>query len=391
MQQLDSSELPLVSVCTPTFNRRPFIKTMFECFKNQDYPMDRIEWIIVDDGTDKIVDLITSSNIRQIRYFEVDTKMTLGSKRNYMHTHVRGSIIVYMDDDDYYPPERISHAVDTLLKNPEAMCAGSSEIYLYFKGMTKMIQAGPYGENHATAGTFAFRTTLLNETKYNDDAALAEEREFLKGYTVPFVQLNPLKSILVFSHNHNTYDKRKMFKTANPQFFKESDKTVEMFIRKPTEQNIFKFFMEDIDELLEQYEPGLPTMKPDVLDQIKKIESERDEMIQKHNEAQQQLNKPIMFTQPGKEPVQLSSQEVVDMISNLQNVNQLLTKQVQEINKPIMVTQPGKEPVQFSNQEVVNLISNLQNVNQLLTKRVQELTNKINELTSTSIPGTTEE
>lgn len=391
MQQLDTSELPLVSVCTPTFNRRPFIKTMFECFKNQDYPMDRIEWIIVDDGTDKIVDLITSSNIRQIRYFQVDNKMTLGSKRNYMHTHVRGSIIVYMDDDDYYPPERISHAVDTLLKNPEAMCAGSSEIYLYFKGMTKMIQAGPYGENHATAGTFAFRTTLLNETKYNEDAALAEEREFLKGYTVPFVQLNPLKSILVFSHNHNTYDKRKMFKTANPQFFKESDKTVEMFIRKPTEQNIFKFFMEDIDELLEQYEPGLPTMKPDVLDQIKKIESERDEMIQKHNEAQQQLNKPIMFTQPGKEPIQLSSQEVVDTILNLQNVNQLLTKQVQEINNPIMVTQPGKEPVQLSNQEVVNLISNLQNVNQLLTKRVQELTNKINELTSTSIPDTTEE
>jgi glycosyltransferase involved in cell wall biosynthesis len=390
MQQIDSSELPFVSVCTPTFNRRPFIKTMFECFKNQDYPMDRIEWIIVDDGTDKIVDLITSSDIRQIRYFEVDTKMSLGSKRNYMHTHVRGSIIVYMDDDDYYPPERISHAVDTLLKNPKAMCAGSSEIYLYFKGMNKMIQAGPYGENHATAGTFAFRTTLLNETKYNDDAALAEEREFLKGYTVPFVQLNPLKSILVFSHNHNTYDKRKMFKTANPQFFKESDKTVEMFIRKPTEQNIFKFFMEDIDELLDQYEPGLPTMKPDVLVQIQKIESDRDEMIQKHNEAQQQLYKPIMFTQPGKEPVQLSSQEVVDMISNLQNVNQLLTKQVQDLNKPIMVTQSDKEPVQISNQEVVNMISNLQNVNQLLTKRVQELTNKLNKLTPPSVPDTTE-
>ena len=133
MQQPDSSELPLVSVCTPTFNRRPFIKTMFECFKNQDYPMDRIEWIIVDDGTDKIVDLITSSNIRQIRYFQVDNKMTLGSKRNYMHTHVRGSIIVYMDDDDYYPPERISHAVSMLMKTPKALCAGSSEIYIYSK------------------------------------------------------------------------------------------------------------------------------------------------------------------------------------------------------------------------------------------------------------------
>lgn len=72
--------LPFVSICTPTFNRRPFIPIMFECFKNQTYPKDRIEWIIIDDGTDKIKDLIESSNIPQIKYFAYDTKMTLGKK-----------------------------------------------------------------------------------------------------------------------------------------------------------------------------------------------------------------------------------------------------------------------------------------------------------------------
>ena len=74
--------LPFVSVCTPTFNRRPFIKNMFECFLNQTYPKHRIEWIIVDDGTDKIRDMIESSNIPQIRYFEINEKMSLGAKRN---------------------------------------------------------------------------------------------------------------------------------------------------------------------------------------------------------------------------------------------------------------------------------------------------------------------
>ena len=78
------SKYPLVSICTPTFNRRPFIQNMFQCFRNQDYPADRIEWIIVDDGTDKIKDLIVASNIPQIRYFEVEKKMFLGAKRNYM-------------------------------------------------------------------------------------------------------------------------------------------------------------------------------------------------------------------------------------------------------------------------------------------------------------------
>jgi len=121
----------MVSICTPTFNRRPFIPIMFECFRNQDYPKSKMEWIIVDDGTDKIKDLIESSNIPQIRYFEVNEKMSLGAKRNYMHEHAKGDIIVYMDDDDYYPPDRVSHAVERLESNPKALCAGSSEIYIF--------------------------------------------------------------------------------------------------------------------------------------------------------------------------------------------------------------------------------------------------------------------
>ena len=62
-----------------------------------------------------------------------------------------------MDDDDYYPPERIAHSVEMLIANPQALCAGSSEIYIYFKHINKIIQFGPYGPNHATAGTFAFK------------------------------------------------------------------------------------------------------------------------------------------------------------------------------------------------------------------------------------------
>ena len=321
-----NKKYPFVSICTPTFNRRPFIKTMFECFKNQDYPKHRMEWIIVDDGTDKIKDLIETSDIPQIRYFEIDKKITLGAKRNYMHKHVKGSIIVYMDDDDYYPPERVSHSVEMLLKDDKVMCGGTSEIYLYFKTMNKMIQAGPYGPNHATAGTFAFKTKLLEDTKYNDTAALAEEREFLKGYTVPFVQFDPLKTILVFSHEHNTFDKREMFNTSHPDYFKESPKTVDMFIRQDHESNIKQFFLEDIDKLLDNYEPGLPKMKPDVLNQIKKIKKERAEAIDKMQ------NGPIMLQQgDGQPPIELNHQQVVQFIKQLQQKNEQLIQQNSQI------------------------------------------------------------
>jgi len=336
-------QLPMVSVCTPTFNRRPFIQNMFQCFRNQDYPKHRIEWIIVDDGTDKVRDLIEKSDIPQIRYFEVADKMTLGAKRNYMHKYAKGQIIVYMDDDDYYPPERISHAVEMLEKNPNALCAGASEIYIYFKHITKMIQCGPYGPNHATAGTFAFKSKLLEITKYEEHAAVAEERAFLKDYTIPFVQLDTMKTILVFSHEHNTFDKRKMLENPHPDFFKESPKTVDSFIRKASEKPIRDFFMLQIDKLLEKYEPGEPKMKPDVLKQIKEIEERRDQMIKEEMEKQR-ANGPIILQRPGEAPVQLTQQQVVELIQQQQQQLEGLVKRSGDLET--MVTNLQKQLIE---------------------------------------------
>lgn len=332
---------PLVSVCTPTFNRRPFIENMFRCFKNQNYPKDRIEWIIVDDGTDKIKDLIDKSAIPQIKYFPIQDKMTLGAKRNFMHKQTKGSIIVYMDDDDYYPPERISHAVEKLQGDKNALCAGSSEIYIYFKGLGRMVQCGPYNPNHATAGTFAFKSELLKQTQYEDHAAIAEERAFLKGYTIPFVQLDPLKTILVFSHEHNTFDKRKMLDNPHPDYLKDSDKTVDTFIRMDDEAPIKDFFMNKIDKLLENYEAGEPKMKPDVLAQIKTIEAERAEMLKKANDeaAAKTATGPIVLQRPGEEPKELTQQEVIAIIQQQQGHIGVLTNKIQELEKIVVELQ----------------------------------------------------
>ena len=262
----EKKELPFVSVCTPTFNRRPFWQSTIKCFMNQDYPKNRIEWIIIDDGSAKIEDLVC--NIEQVKYYKYDTKMPLGKKRNLMHEKSCGDIIVYMDDDDYYPSQRISHAVNMLMTHPNALCAGASEIYIWFKHIQEMYQFGPYGPNHATAGTFAFKRELLKNHRYNDDAALAEEKAFLKNYSVPFVQLEPKKTILVFSHPHNTFDKKKLLEHGENKVQKRSTRTVEEFVK---EEDLKKFFKKEIDDLLKNYEPGDPINKPDVLKQIKEM------------------------------------------------------------------------------------------------------------------------
>ena len=319
-----STNPPFVSVCTPTFNRRPFIEMMVACFDSQDYPKDRMEWIIIDDGTDPIEDLVGGHP--NVKYFRYTNKLSLGKKRNMMHDKSKGDIIVYMDDDDYYPPERVSHAVDMLTTHPSALCAGSSEMYIYFNDRKRMVQFGPYGKDHATAGTFAFKRQLLKQTRYNEDACLAEEREFLKGYTIPFVQLDPLKTILVFSHSHNTMDKRILLDNIeivghpDSQYAKYSLKTLGDFIK---DDKIVKFFTEDLEKRLATYEPGDIKLKPDVLKQIGEIEEKKKQMIksiqaQQAHQAQNPSQLKIVFQEEGKSPRELSIPEVVELLDKQQ-------------------------------------------------------------------------
>lgn len=347
MGRKNRNKLPKVSVCTPTFNRRPFIKHMIKCFDHQTYPKDKIEWIIVDDGTDRIKDLVVDHP--NVKYFELDEKVPLGKKRNYMHTKVTGDIIVYMDDDDYYPPERVSHAVEMLMNNPQALCAGSSEIYIYFKHIDKVMQFGPYGSNHATAGTFAFRKQLILESSYDNDAALAEERAFLKNYTVPFVQLDPVKTILVFSHEHNTFDKRKLLQSPNPKVVKVSNKTVDTFIKEPP---LKQFYMVDVEDALKDYEPGRPSMKPDVLENMVRLTEERLKVAeQRANDMASQG--AIVFQQD-------SSGHSMPMKGH--DIVKILKEQQETINKLKHLLKIKEEEIILMGSEIMRLKTDTQHV-----------------------------
>lgn len=282
----NKSQLPLVSLCTPTFNRRPFIPFMIKCFEHQTYPKDRIEWIIIDDGTDPIGELV--NHIPQVKYFYYQDKMVLGKKRNLMHTKCSGDIIIYMDDDDYYPPERISHAVETLQKNPKVLMAGSSEMHIYFDSRNTVYQCGPYRENHATAATFAFRKELLSQTSYDNNNAVAEESKFTKGFNIPMTQLDSLKTILVFSHKHNSLNKEKLLERPEQCKITMSPYNIDDFVKDPV---LKQFYTRDMNTLLEQYEPGRPENKPKLLEQIKHLEDERAKKLEEHNkmiQSQQQ-------------------------------------------------------------------------------------------------------
>jgi glycosyltransferase involved in cell wall biosynthesis len=320
-------EMPFVSICTPTFNRRPFIPTLIKLIENQTYPKDRLEWIIVDDGTDPIGDLI--KEIPYVKYFHYEgQKMKLGKKRNIMHEKSCGDILVYFDDDDYYPPERISHAVTMLKQHPSALCAGSSKLPIYFPHIDKLYYFGPYGPKHATAGTFAFRRKMLDDTHYNEDASLAEEKEFLKNYTIPMVQLEPKKTILVVSHDHNTFDKKNLldatrFSQTNVHI---TECLVSDFIK---EKDIYKFFVVDLPDLLSNYSDGKTENKPDVMNELKR----KDEEI-KNRKNQNDEETQIQINQNGQSR-KLKTSEVVKIIQDLTEQNNKLKTELNSVKKEL--------------------------------------------------------
>jgi hypothetical protein len=255
---------------------------------------------VVDDGTDKVGDVIAAhrglidSGVT-VRYIDLHRagkcppghKLTLGQKRNVMHEYVTGDVVVYMDDDDYYPKERVAHAVAVLKAAPIAWCAGSSEMHIYFKGGAGagvhgpgapiMYQFGPYGPAHATAATFAFRRELLAHTKYDGQASVAEERQFLREYTVPFVQLESRKSILVFSHEHNSFDKRVLLAdVGHTDKIRPSRYTLDNFFCGS--DTLKRFYLEEVDAALAAYDAGTVAHKPDVVKQVREIGERREKM-----------------------------------------------------------------------------------------------------------------
>lgn len=209
---------PFVSVVTPTYNRRKFIPMLIRLYNEQTYPKDRMEWIILDDGQEKVDDLFASASktIPNIRYIYHPTKLTIGAKRNILNKEAKGEIIVSMDDDDCYMPERVAYTVTMFAKHPKIELAGSSEIFMYYTDIGEIYKFGPYAANHATNGTMAIRSSYAKSHVYNENLLNAEEKSFLDDYKNPMIQLDSRKVMLVISHKDNTFSKIKFREQSSP-------------------------------------------------------------------------------------------------------------------------------------------------------------------------------
>tara|TARA_Y100000816_G_C26098426_1_gene581701 strand:+ start:322 stop:2133 length:1812 start_codon:yes stop_codon:yes gene_type:complete len=260
---------PLVSLLTPTFNRRPYFKTLFKCILAQDYPLDRIEWVIGDDGTDKINDLVDTfkaqGGIKNINYISYEEKLKLGDKRTRIAKAAQGDILIHIDDDDYYPPQRVSHAVDVLLTSGK-LVAYTPVIHIYFKHNKELRNVGPFPLYCAPEASFAYRREVLIAAAFSNTDSVAEGIGFLKMCQDSFAELTPRSTIVCFSHNGSSVPKS-AFTEKNAdgkgKYSNVKETALEMtdLVRDP---EILTDYLLNIDREVHDYAYTDPALKADI-------------------------------------------------------------------------------------------------------------------------------
>ena len=125
------TDLPLVSIITPSFNQARFLEATMRSVLEQDYP--RIEYFVVDGGsTDGSADIIKKYASAQAAALGGDGKArhTVSwwiSEKDKGQTdainkglnRANGDILAWLNSDDTYNPGAVSAAVKYLVEHPE--------------------------------------------------------------------------------------------------------------------------------------------------------------------------------------------------------------------------------------------------------------------------------
>ncbi|HUA72644.1 MAG TPA: glycosyltransferase [Solirubrobacteraceae bacterium] len=113
---------PLVSGLTPVYNYGRYLARTLDSALAQDYPADRMEIVIVDDGsTDETPDVIAEYSAKhpeRIRAFRQENQGFIAAT-NATFREARGELWAFLDSDDIWPPEKTREQVEIMRRRPE--------------------------------------------------------------------------------------------------------------------------------------------------------------------------------------------------------------------------------------------------------------------------------
>jgi GT2 family glycosyltransferase len=112
------SELPLVTIVTPSYNQGRFLEATLRSVLEQDYP--NIEYLVVDGAsTDNSVEIIRKY-ADKITWWVSEKDSGQSEAINKGLRRARGEIVAWLNSDDVYQPGAVSAAVAAFRSRPDA-------------------------------------------------------------------------------------------------------------------------------------------------------------------------------------------------------------------------------------------------------------------------------
>jgi glycosyltransferase involved in cell wall biosynthesis len=111
-----SNALPTVSVVVPTRGRGQLLKNCVQSLLAQDYPRDRFDIVVVEDGTtdgENIIAEMAVTSVVSLTYVRIPHS-GLATARNVGAKRTRGDVIAYIDDDALAVSGWLSRLVEAL-------------------------------------------------------------------------------------------------------------------------------------------------------------------------------------------------------------------------------------------------------------------------------------
>ena len=221
LKHIDPQNLPTVSILTPTCNRDIFIPLMIRNWEMIDYPRNKLEWIIVDDGDNSIQHLLPPTP--QIKYIHLKKKITIGKKRNFLATVAKHEYMVHMDDDDFYPPESVIARVKAIILSNSKNCTGCIKTLCYDMIHDQTFEAYDASVDDLPAtiseSTLAYKRSFWIKQKYNNQDKQAECLSFINGRHNEIIHIPYIFVVTQLSHNSNTIKRRTLQNTKHTAQF----------------------------------------------------------------------------------------------------------------------------------------------------------------------------
>jgi glycosyltransferase involved in cell wall biosynthesis len=222
---MNDVELPNVSILIPCYKRRNFIPLMITNINTQDYPKEKLELVILQDGEeDLFIDKTRLELFRQSIYpvklkyiYEPKVRRSIGEKRNKLVKLASHKIYAMMDSDDLYLSTYIRYSVNALKQYKAGISSSACMTFVYPKYDFRMtaIRCGHKRQCHEACAVFTKK--YFNKMGGFGKTSQGEGIKMLSYNDREILNLDINRLMVCIAHDDNTIDKEQ-FSTQNREY-----------------------------------------------------------------------------------------------------------------------------------------------------------------------------